>query len=53
MYKPAITIIAPEMILIQSEYLIIFLKSIRDIKKAIMSMVNENPTANRAMLTIL
>lgn len=53
MYKPAREIIAPEIILIQSEYLIMALKSIRDNKKTIMSMVNENPPAKRAMLRML
>jgi len=52
-YKPAIAIIAPEIILIQSEYFIIALKSIFDIKNAIISMVNENPPAKMAMFIIL
>jgi len=53
MYKPARVIITPEIILIQSEYFIMALKSIFDIKKAMMSMVNEKPPAKRAMLIIL
>lgn len=53
MYKPAIAIIAPDVILIQSEYFIRGLKSIFDVKKAIMRMVNENPPAKIAMLMIL
>ena len=52
-YKPARAIIAPEIILIQSEYLIMALKSIFDIKNAIISMVNENPPAKMAMFIIL
>ena len=53
MYKPAKAIITPEIILIQSEYFIMALKSTFDIKKARMSMVNEKPPANRAMLMML
>ncbi len=53
MYKPARAIITPEIIRIQSEYFIIALKSIFDIKNARMSMVNENPPANRVMLMML
>lgn len=52
-YKPAKAIITPEITLIQSEYFNIALKSIFDIKKAINSMVNENPPAKMAMLIIL
>ncbi len=53
MYKPAIAIIAPDVILIQSEYFIRGLRSIFEVKKAIMRMVNENPPAKIAMLMML
>jgi hypothetical protein len=48
MYKPARVIITPEIILIQSEYFIMALKSIFDIKKAMMSMVNEETSCEKS-----
>lgn len=53
MYKPAINIIIPEMILIYIEYLINLLKLIFDAASATANMVSENPLVNKTRFKVL